>query len=217
MILGLNTAAGQFGIALLSDEGVVRRALTWLSKHQDSEQLHAIIQTELTALGANFDSLNKIGIANGPGGYTGLRLGILCAKTIAQVQQIPLIAMGTLEAVAAQYRDRDDVYLCLIPGIKGEVNAAMYTTENGVVTELLAPIVWSFTHLSKMLAQFEAPICVCGVFTQEMEQVLIESNNPNVTRLNAPIDPVIIARHAFESTNHTPLNQINPIYPYEIG
>lgn len=216
MILGLNTATGQFGIALVSSDGEVLRSQVWQSKHQDAEQLHTLIQNELTATGASFSDLSKIAVTQGPGGYTGLRLGLLCAKTIAQVQNIPLVGIVALEAIALAHRHSDGIKVCLMPGVKGEVNAAMYTVCNGDITELLAPITWSFDHLSTILSKFEAPVTVCGPFTPAIASVVEHTKTPHLNIAPSPISPVEIAQFARHKDGLAPY-QINPVYSYPVA
>jgi tRNA threonylcarbamoyladenosine biosynthesis protein TsaB len=51
--------------------------------------------------GLGFDRLERIGVTVGPGSFTGLRVGVAFAKGLAQALAIPLVGVGTLEAMAA--------------------------------------------------------------------------------------------------------------------
>jgi len=52
--------------------------------------------------------ISRIGIAIGPGAFTGLRLSLVTAKTLALELNIPLAPVSTLEALAVQYQAKAD-------------------------------------------------------------------------------------------------------------
>jgi tRNA threonylcarbamoyladenosine biosynthesis protein TsaB len=72
--------------------------------------------------GASWDDVERIAVGIGPGGFTGLRLGIATARGLAQARDLPLAGVSSLEALAA---GRPDV-AALIDARRGEVFAAVW-------------------------------------------------------------------------------------------
>lgn len=94
-------------------------------------------------------NLDAICISAGPGSYTGLRIGVSTAKGICFACSIPLVAVGTLSAMAKGYIadkniDREDREILLCPMIDArrmEVYSALYTASGEVFEELAAHII----------------------------------------------------------------------------
>lgn len=95
-ILAIDTASPAFALALGVD-GAVVRSLQRESNQNHSRLLLAAID-EITE--GRRDALNGIVVVRGPGSYAGLRVGIATAEGLAMARGIPLVGVGTLEAVA---------------------------------------------------------------------------------------------------------------------
>ena len=76
------------------------------------------------------DSIDKIVAVNGPGSFTGIRIGLTIAKTLAWAKKIPIILISSLEAMALSY---DGDYNYVVPAIDARRNnlyASIYDTQN---------------------------------------------------------------------------------------
>lgn len=77
------------------------------------------------------DEINKIIVVNGPGSFTGVRIGLTIAKTFAWAKQIPIITISSLEAMALSHSKESSKYL--VPAIDARRNyvfASIYDNEN---------------------------------------------------------------------------------------
>jgi len=97
--LALDTATDAMTIAIFKD-GELMGGSSSPSERNHSNRLLPAIQ-ELTAeLGLPMRALSGIVVGQGPGSYTGIRIGVTVAKTLAWSLRIPLIAISSLEAMA---------------------------------------------------------------------------------------------------------------------
>jgi len=71
-------------------------------KHSHSEKLFEVIQSVLNQASISQNDLKVIAVSNGPGSFTGLRIGMSAAKGMAQALSIPIIPVPTFEALAFQ-------------------------------------------------------------------------------------------------------------------
>jgi tRNA threonylcarbamoyl adenosine modification protein YeaZ len=94
--LAIHTASPELGLALNKDGQV--RYQTWELGRSLSTHLHSTLQ-EFLAPHAWTD-LAFIAVAQGPGGFTGTRIGVVTARTLAQQLNIPLFGVSTLKAIA---------------------------------------------------------------------------------------------------------------------
>ena len=86
------------------------------------ERLAPMVAEVMQEAGLKLAALDRVGVATGPGSFTGLRVGLAFAKGLALARGIPCVGVGALEALAASVEDpgvvaavidarRDQVYL----------------------------------------------------------------------------------------------------------
>jgi tRNA threonylcarbamoyladenosine biosynthesis protein TsaB len=69
----------------------------------------------------DWDAIERIAVGVGPGGFTGLRIGIATARALAQARDLPLVGVSSLEALAAPH---EGTVVAVIDARRGEVFAA---------------------------------------------------------------------------------------------
>lgn len=81
--------------------------------------------------------IKAVGVSLGPGSFTGLRIGVVTAKTLAQTLSIPIAGIVTLDLLAHQFDYLPSALVCpLIKVRKGEVYYAFYRTSGGSIDRL---------------------------------------------------------------------------------
>lgn len=99
LILGIDTAGRRSGIALLEDDGVLA-ARSGDGAH--SATLLPMVAAALAELGREPSEIELVGVARGPGTYTGLRVGVVTAKALGRATGATVLGVPTLEALASQ-------------------------------------------------------------------------------------------------------------------
>lgn len=99
MILALDTATARAVVALGASTGPVARSTAWMAGYRHGEELLARIDGLLVAEGIGLDDLTGIVVGTGPGAFTGLRVGLAVAKTLAHELRIPLAGVSTADAL----------------------------------------------------------------------------------------------------------------------
>lgn len=99
-ILALETAADPGSIALWRDGEVVERRCAL--GRSNSETLLPLAETMLRDAGLGFADLGGIAFGAGPGSFTGLRVACGVAQGLAFARDLPLLGVGTLEAMAQE-------------------------------------------------------------------------------------------------------------------
>ncbi|MFS0865362.1 tRNA (adenosine(37)-N6)-threonylcarbamoyltransferase complex dimerization subunit type 1 TsaB [Fredinandcohnia sp. 179-A 10B2 NHS] len=124
-VLSIDTSNYVLGIALLEGEKVVGEFITNLPKNHSVRVMPAIQQL-LQECGIRANELEKIVVAKGPGSYTGVRIGVTIAKTLAWSLNIPLVGVSSLEVVAANGRYFDGVISPIFDARRGQVYTGLY-------------------------------------------------------------------------------------------
>src|SRR4051812_3752149 len=100
LLLHIETAISGASICLSNDDHVLD-ADTNKNEQQHTAWLHVAIKNLLLKNKVTTRQLDAIAVSIGPGSYTGLRIGLASAKGLCYALKIPLIAIGTLEMMAA--------------------------------------------------------------------------------------------------------------------
>jgi len=137
VILSIETATPVCSVALHEDEKLAGLSEVFIDRSH-SQNLVPMIQDLLKYIGIGFKDIKAVAVSKGPGSYTGLRIGASTAKGICFAQNIPLIAVNTLEAMAKQIRSliRDNKFiLCpMLDARRMEVFTMLLNTD-GIVLE----------------------------------------------------------------------------------
>ncbi|MBE9140250.1 tRNA (adenosine(37)-N6)-threonylcarbamoyltransferase complex dimerization subunit type 1 TsaB, partial [Nodosilinea sp. LEGE 07088] len=95
--LAIHTCGPALGLAL-SDFDDESRHQTWALGRDLSTQLHSLLSEFIAP--HSWQDFSFLAVAQGPGGFTGTRIGVVTARTLAQQLEIPLFGVSSLAAVA---------------------------------------------------------------------------------------------------------------------
>lgn len=130
LILGIDTSTSVCSLALYDGQKVF---CEWSVDNgfTHSEKMMPQLDMMLENSSINKKAIQGISVSMGPGSFTGLRIGIACAKTMAYALKIPVCAVPTLTSLAYNL-PVDDVWLSpLVDGQKGNVYQAIYQWQQG--------------------------------------------------------------------------------------
>lgn len=123
-VLAIETATPVATVALLDGGGVLAsRALRAPMRHL--EWVAAAIEGMLRDAASGPDGVEAVAVGRGPGGFTGLRIGIATAAAWARARAVPLLGVGTLETLACS-AGSTGLVLPVLDAHRGEVAAALY-------------------------------------------------------------------------------------------
>jgi len=102
-ILAMDTSNQVMGVAILKDEQIIGEMTTNLAKNHSVRLMPAVDQL-MKEVGMKPEELDKIAVAKGPGSYTGVRIALSSAKSMAWALNIPVVGVSSLEVLAYQGR-----------------------------------------------------------------------------------------------------------------
>jgi len=130
MLLAIDTATRILSLALHDGEQIVGE-LTWQSSNYHTVELTASIAAMLGQAKITPAELTAIAVAQGPGSFTGLRIGMAVAKGLSLAHKVPLVGIPTLDIVAAAIGP-DDIPLCaIIQAGRGRISTGRYRWADG--------------------------------------------------------------------------------------
>lgn len=158
-ILGIETSGRSGSIAFLNDRGeIIERELSATGRRHARTLVPEIGQL-MHDQGLSLKELDGIAVSVGPGSFTGLRVGVVCAKTLAYALQKPLIAVDTFEAVAQACNSTVQRIWVIDDALRGDVYAASYEKSG---EELLCSRRAQLVSLDSFLAQVSDNDIVSG-------------------------------------------------------
>ena len=109
--------------------------------YSHAEFLHVFIEKLLKENGLKTKDLHAIAVSQGPGSYTGLRIGVSAAKGLCYAADIPLIAVETLTVLAHQVNVENGLIIPMIDARRMEVYSAIFNSKlektRGVEAQIL--------------------------------------------------------------------------------
>jgi len=90
IILAISTSSNNASVALLENQNCIKE-LNIMNEKTHSEKLMPLIDELFTITGLSLSDVNLIACDNGPGSFTGIRIGIATVKALAEVKGIPVV------------------------------------------------------------------------------------------------------------------------------
>lgn len=160
----LDTSTASPSLALVRDEHPI--AELWLAAEPGSgrrvlEAAHGL----LSAVGLAARDIDEIVVGVGPGGFTGLRIGLATAMGLAQALAVPVTGASSLEALAlglAEGAPEGALVAPVLDARRRELFAALYRVREGGLDEVLAPLAIAPGELAARLRATTGPVVVGG-------------------------------------------------------
>ena len=164
-------------------------------------------------------NLSAVAVSKGPGSYTGLRIGVSTAKGICFAQNLPLIAVDSLQAMTfgaiGALKERGDdiegmVFCPMIDARRMEVYSALYSSQLAVVESVKATIVDESTFTSILeksrVVFFGNGAAKCRAVISHANAIFLEDNFSSAKNMVLP------SLEAFKSSNFVDTAYFEPFY-----
>lgn len=153
--LAIHTSTPDLGLALSNFAGT-SRSQSWNLGRDLSTYLHQYLVEFIQPLA--WKDLAFLAVAKGPGSFTGTRIGVVTARTLAQQLEIPLFAVSSLAAVAWERRANieNQAIALQMPAQRGQLFTAIYQAHSGL-TQLLPDTVMTLPEWQETLKNWQTP------------------------------------------------------------
>jgi tRNA threonylcarbamoyladenosine biosynthesis protein TsaB len=156
--LALDTATDRASVALgTSAADALEESLAGARRH--AAALVPMIDRLLSRTGIALDALAGVALSDGPGSFTGLRVGATVAKALARAHGLEVRVAPSLLVRAVQHAEPGRIVLAVANALRGELYAACYRFDDGRIETLLAPSVW---RPDRLVATAPPPSLVVG-------------------------------------------------------
>ena len=160
-ILAFESSAKAASVALLTD-GVLTAESFQNSGMTHSRTLMKLAQDLLDACELSPAELDFVAWANGPGSFTGVRIGAAAAKGLCWGRELPGLPVSTLEAMAWNAAGAEGVICCCMDARRSQVYNALFRIADGSPERLCPDRAVSLEELEAELRALEGPIRLVG-------------------------------------------------------
>ncbi|MDM5191769.1 tRNA (adenosine(37)-N6)-threonylcarbamoyltransferase complex dimerization subunit type 1 TsaB [Bacillus hominis] len=172
-VLAIDTSNYVMGVSLIEEGNVIGEIITNLTKNH-SVRLMPAVEKLLKECGVKPKELTKIVVAAGPGSYTGVRIGVTAAKTLAWSLQIPIVGVSSLEVVAANGANFNGLICPLFDGRRGQIYTGLYTYEGERITSIEEDRIILIVDWLQMLKDKGQPVLFIGNDVKLHKETIVE-------------------------------------------
>ena len=170
-VLAFDTSSKALSLAILEDKQVLAETTINIKKNH-SITLMPAIDFLMASLDWTPKDLDRIVVAEGPGSYTGLRIAVATAKTLAHTLNIELVGMSSLLALVP--RQQEGLFVPLMDARRNNVYAGFYENAKPVMPEAHL----SFAEVLEKVKDAEQVTFVgeVGPFVEQIQEQLSQAN-----------------------------------------
>jgi len=171
-VLAIDTSNYSLGVAVIDEEQVIGEYITNLKKNHSVRVMPAI-EKLLQDCEIKPADIEKIVVAKGPGSYTGVRIGVTIAKTLAWTLNIPLVGVSSLQVLAAGIgRYFNGGVSPLFDARRGQIYTGLYQFQKDRLHTLVQDQIILTTDWMKQLQTFDGNILFVGGDLQIHREVI---------------------------------------------
>ena len=176
--LGIDTANTPLSVAIVKDGELLAEENTSMAINHSLRAMPAIEEIFAKA-GMVPSDIDAIAVSEGPGSYTGVRIGVTIAKTLAWTLEKPLIGVSSLKSIAANGLFFQGLICPIVDARRENVYAGAYKYTNGELISVIEDGHYELDELIEQLKKFNRRVLFIGKDTSLHEKALLEKFGEN--------------------------------------
>lgn len=161
LILSVDSSAAPASVCLCEDGKII--ADYYLNTgFTHSQTLMAMVESALEISGRSVSDIDAFAVNNGPGSFTGVRIGVSAVKGMAYSADKPCIAVSTLESMAYNCLIKDCIVCACMDARRNQVYNALFRVEDSDIERLTEDRAISVDELLSDLSEYDGDIMLVG-------------------------------------------------------
>jgi len=175
-LLAVDTSTRTTGVAIYNGAQLLSET-TWTGNDYHTAELAPVILSSMRQTNLTSEDIGAVGVATGPGSFTGLRVGLALAKGMALAHHLPLVGVPTLDILAYAQPLLDVKLVAVLRVGRGRLACGWYEVFNKAWRSARPIEVYTPEELAATLDQ---PVYICGELNEE-ERSLLRQVGPHVS------------------------------------
>lgn len=211
-ILALETTGAHASAAIINEEGkIVEKTSDSVLNHL--RHLMPMTQELLQEAGLQIGDMTAIAASQGPGSFTGIRIGVSSARALAQVMGIETIPVPTLKAFAYNMPDFDGLICPVLDARRSQVYAGAYRWKDGCIEEVVEGAAYTLDDFLKKTEEAGLPRMFFGDGIKAYEDSFREDEiAPEEIRLQMASSAARLAKDMYEAGLSVHYEELKPNY-----
>ncbi|AWI25412.1 tRNA (adenosine(37)-N6)-threonylcarbamoyltransferase complex dimerization subunit type 1 TsaB [Flavobacterium pallidum] len=212
-ILNIETATKNCSVALAHDGKAILHREIADKDYSHAEKLHIFIDEIISEAGISYQDLSAVAVSQGPGSYTGLRIGVSAAKGLCYALNIPLIAVDTLQSLAFGLKGfslpENALIVPMIDARRMEVYSAVYSAMFDKIRQIQAEII-----TPESFQEFDAPVYIIGDCAEKCKPVLTSDKFIFIENVVYPsaLDMCVLSYESHKKSDTVDVAYFEPYY-----
>jgi tRNA threonylcarbamoyladenosine biosynthesis protein TsaB len=209
LILNIETATKNCSVSLSNNGNLITYREIAEQGYSHAEKLHVFIEEVLSEANIQFGDLKAVAVSQGPGSYTGLRIGVSAAKGLCYALNIPMIALDTLLVLAHQIQINKGLIIPMIDARRMEVYSAVFDSQYQKIIETQAEII-----TEESFNTYDETIYFLGDSATKCKEVLKHSNHIFMEEIVYPSskDMARLGFEKFKENDFVDVAYFEPLY-----
>lgn len=211
-ILALETTGAHASAAVINEEGKI------FESHSEEvlnhlQSLMPMVQQLMQENGLEMKDLEAVAASQGPGSFTGIRIGVSSARALAQVLDIKTIAVPTLKAFAYNMPEFDGLICPVFDARRSQVYAGAYRWKDGSIEEVVEGAPYSIEAFLEKVSAAGGNRMFFGDGTKVYSSYFAEEElAPEHCRLQNAVSVAKLARDMKQAGLETGYEELKPNY-----
>ncbi len=210
-VLGIETSGNVGGVALCQDNRIIIAGNLGVPSLHD-KYLVATIKSMLHSVGWTPRDIDLIAVDVGPGSYTGIRVGVTCAKTLAYSLNKPVIDVPAFDVMAESYPMNSTPICPIMDARRGYVYACIYQLEN---TQRKRVSDFLVIQPERLISLLPRPVILFGdgvlPYKEQFQQkdIFIDTENQSVQKVEYV---ALLGESAYKAGRRCEVEKLLPLY-----
>lgn len=174
LTLAFETSAKAASVALVADGKLLGESYQNTGMTH-SQTLMVMAEDVLRTAGKTVTDVTAVAVANGPGSFTGVRIGVAAAKGFAWGRELPCYGVSTLEAMALSLGAYQGYVCPVMDARRAQVYNALFYVNHGTLERRTADRAIALTDLAQEIKNLQEPIFLVGDGSILCYNTLLES------------------------------------------
>ena len=214
-IFACDSTAKTASVALCEDK-ILLAEFTQNGGNTHSETLLPMTEVLLNSMKTDIDEIDVFAVSEGPGSFTGVRIGAATVKGFAHRKNKPCIGVSTLEALATNLAfGEDKIIVPVMDARRGQFYTAKFEFKNGALERMEDDSAKAFEELRAEIEALGRRVYLCGDGYAPARKLLgdeLSFETPEKLRYQSAYSVAQIAYEKYLSGDRTSAEELRPTY-----
>lgn len=215
-ILSVDTSSSVCAVSILENDKIINEKIVDNGRTH-SENFMSLLDEVLKESNIDLDDIDLIACCVGPGSFTGIRIGIASIKAIAEIKQIPIVSVTSLESLAYNVEKVDkEVIISMIDARNNQVYAGVFDKEHKKIMDYFAEdineVLDKLSNFDNLIFVGDGTVIHKDLISEKLKDKNVKFIEGNLNKQNANSLGRCAYKKFLEKENIESADTLRPVY-----